>query len=112
MQKIFEDLSKHKLKVNCNLYDNLEIWYNRSSRYVLKYNTTLVENEATALAPEAVRQEVFRILASRARKRRQSHTSYEGRIYTQLQAEDRDRVWQEEMRIAHCIKDHHLVNIC
>ena len=55
VQKICEDLSKHKLKVNCNLYDDLEIWYNRSSRYVLKCNTTLVENEVIALEPGAVR---------------------------------------------------------
>ena len=113
VRKIFEDLFKLKneVRVDCNPYDNLEIWYTAKG-YVLKYKTTFVENEATALQPEIARKEVFRILASRARQRHQSCTSYEDGTHTQLRDEDRDKAWQEAMADAHCIKDSRLANVC
>lgn len=110
VRKIFEDLAKWEnvVRVNCNPYNNLEIWYTAMG-YVLKYKTTFVENEAAAIQPEIARQEVFRILASRARQSNQSCASYENGIHTQLRDIDCEKAWQEAMAEAHCIR---LANVC
>lgn len=106
VRKIFEDLNKlkEKIRVTCNPYDNLEIWWIKSG-YVLKYKTTFIESEAAALQPEVARKEVFRILASRTRRGYQSCTSYEDMSSTQLQDKDHEEAWQEAMADALFFKD-------